>query len=262
MKQWNGLLKKEWLLMKEWVYGFMVSVAIIVVLLTIGLTVVSIDGLTPTAVIGIAVITWVLVVLFLPLTVLLNSFRKEWDRPDIWLHSEGSIFKLFGSKFVFASLVGLLSIVLPILLLLISFAIFGAFANEFTVTELIIFAVTLFYSFYMTALLIAATGLFLAVLYQLIKPAVKGMAIPILVVLFIAGSWLLEKMKATLLYAKITSFGPIGDPSKEEFYVEKEGFFIGPTEPVVYTGDIVISLLTVFVLFVVAAVLFEKKVRL
>lgn len=262
MKQWNGLMKKEWLLMKEWFYGFVISVIISAVILTVGLMAVAIESSTKTAIVAITVIIWVLIILFLPLIILLNSLRKESGRPDVWLHSGESIFKLFGSKFVFASLGGLLSILLPAVSLFIYLVISGSTINEFTFTELVIFAGALFFLFFASSLLIASTGLFFAVLYQLIKPYVKGLAIPVLIVFFIVAAWLLERIKASSLFEKITSFGPIGDPSKEDFYIEKDGFFVGPTEPVIYTGNILITILSVMFLFVTAALLFEKKVRL
>jgi len=79
---------------------------------------------------------------------------------------------------------------------------------------------------------------------------------------FIVLAWANEKVNSSVLYEKITTLGLIGDPSKDSYYIERGNFFIGPTEPVIYSGEILLSFVYIVVLFVVSTVLFEKKVRL
>jgi len=262
MKQWNGLLKKEWSLMREWIYGTVITTIILIGAATIVLSLFTRNEASPLPLVGIAIILFIIISLFLPVAFLLNSLWKEWRRSDIWLHSTSSACKLFGAKAVFAAGLGAMIMIVPGLLVLIYGGIFGSPLIELTSVELTFFIVILIITFYTLSIMIMSVGLFLGVFHQLIKPFMKGFAMPITIIFFGLMSWVYQRVEGLALYKKIVSFGPIGDLSKEAFYIERDGFFMGPTEPVVYTGDILVSLLFIVILFVMSSVLFEKKVRL
>lgn len=262
VKQWNGLLKKEWSLMREWIYGTVVMVIVLLGAATIVLSLFTINEINSLPIAGIAIILFIIITLFLPVAFLLNSLWKEWKRSDIWLHSTCSACKLFGAKAFFAGGLGALIMFVPALLFLIYVGVFGSPLVELTSRELTISIAILIPTFFTGSIMIMSVGLFLGVFHQLIQPFVKGFAIPITIVFFSLMSWVYQRVEELSFYKKIVSLGPIGDLSKEKFYIERDSFFIGPIEPVVYSGDILLNLLFIAVLFVMSSVLFEKKVRL
>lgn len=262
MNQWNGLLKKEWAMMKSWLYGLTAIALFLMLALGYGLFGFLGENVTRSDITAIAIIFWLFIILFFPAVILLTSFGKEFKQPDVWLHSEGSIFKLFGSKLFFAAVAGLVTLILPAILLFI-YAIFSTTIIEgLPMSELFLLVGVIFYSFYGVSLLIACYGLFFGVLYQLLRPYIARFTIPVLIVLFALLSAVTQKIGATPFYEKIKTFGPIGNLSGEAFYVEKENFYLRSAEPVIYTGDILITGVAIVLLFVTASILFEKKVRL
>ena len=262
MKQWNGLLKKEWVTMREWLYGNAVIAILLMLVASFGLSMLIEGKVNVFLILGIVIIIWIITSIFLPVVILLNSLWKDWNRPDLWLHSTSSIYKLFGSKSIFAIIVGAVNVLIPTSLLLIYALFWGSPLFELSFGELVFFVWLLVFAFFTASIMIMCTGLFFGVFYQLIKPVVKGFTVPITVILFVILAQTFERVKVTTIYQKVAAFGPIGDPTREKFYIERGNFFIGPTEPVVYTGDVLLSLLFILLLFVVSTVLFEKKVRL
>lgn len=262
MKRLHGLLKKEFALMKGWLYGTLLMSIVLMAIAGVGTSTRSVEWINNSMIFGFVFLVLICIYLFIPMIVLLESLKTEWQRADIWLHSPSTIFQLFGSKVLFSGFVGLINIGISVVLFLVYAGIFGSPVVELSFNDLIIFIAILVYSFYTISLLIMCLGLFFRVLYHLIKPTMNSFAMPVLVLLFIVLAWTNEKVKSTVLYEKITTLGPIGDPLKEPFYLEKGMFFIGPTEPVIYSGEILLSLVYLVILFVVSAVLFERKVRL
>ncbi|MCZ2259111.1 hypothetical protein [Sporosarcina sp. G11-34] len=255
MKQWNGLLKKEWVSMKGWLYGtvgasilFVLIIPFVVSMFVKGVFDVLLFALIP---------SWILFSLILPVIVLLNSLKKETGRLDIWLHSPVSIFKLFGVKAIFAGFVGAVNLFFATFVgsiqlsnsnLDIDFAFSGA-------------GVVFIFVLFLVSLMAMCIGLFARVLYLVIEPSVKVFAIPILVGFFFVVSWIFQRIEGTMIYEKITTFGPIRSVSKNGFSIEKEQFFFEANETIFHTGDLLVNVLFTILLFVTSAVLFEKKVR-
>lgn len=262
MKRWNGLLKKEWLLMRSWLRGTVILSVILIGLSAFGLSVFVEKGFNFIPIFGFSMLFFVLISLFLPVSILLNSLWKEWKQSDVWLHSTSSAFQLFGAKVVFAATCGAVIVFMPALLFLIYVSIFGSPVVELSPGELRNFVVHFVCSFYTASIMIMVVGLLIGVFYQLMKPVMKGFTVPIIIVFFLIVNVIYEYMKESSLYQKVATFGPIGDPSKEPMMIERENFFMGPIEPVVYTGDVLLSLLFIIILFVTSVILFEKKVRL
>jgi len=188
MKQWNGLLKKEWVLMRRWLYG---TVVIEILLMLVALLGSSISG--------IMVLVWLMTSLLLPVTLLLNSLWKDWKRTDLWLHSTGSIFKLFGSKSVFSTIVGALNVLIPTLLFLIYARIWGSPLYELSFNGLVTFTSLLAITIFTASIMIMCGGLFLIVFAQFIKPFAKGFTVPITVLFFLVFAWVFEWLKELTL---------------------------------------------------------------
>ena len=206
-------------------------------------------------------LVWMAASVFIPTVMLLISLGKEMNRPDIWLHSASSVFKLFGVKAVFAGLVGFVNMMIPILVIIIESRFF-VHLMDFSFKTILEIGVPMFFIFYMISLLVMCIGLFFGVLYQLMKPVAKGFSIPNVVLLFLFSSWLIERITATVAYKKISNFGPIKGPWEGGFNTYEESFSFDIDTTPFYVGDILLNLLFAVFLFITAVVLFEKKVRI
>ena len=260
MKQWNGLLRKEWAAMSGQFYASVVASILFVGLIPFGSRLFN-WGLDVLELSLISSLTWMIICIFIPTIILLISLGKEMNRPDIWLHSGASIFKMFGSKAVYAALVGVVNLVIPFIAIIIG-SRFSAFPLELTFKMALQVGSLFFISFYITSLLIMGTGLFFGVLYQLTKPVMRGFALPNVVILFLISSWLVEWITTKSFYKELTSFGAITNPGEEIFTIVKGNFFFEIDTVVFYTGDILVDLVVGVLLFITAVVLFEKKVRI
>ena len=261
MKQWNGLMKKEWVSMKGWLYWTVGASILITFIIPFvlpmfleGSVIALISGLIP---------FWILISLILPVIVILNSLKKEMGHPDIWLHSPVSIFKMFGAKAVFAGIVGIVNLVIVIFLGLLHFKL-STIEMDFISTLGVLG--TFILVFFMVSLMVMCIGLFVKVLYYVIKPYMKVFTIPFLFVFIFASAWtierIIEKVKGTAIYEKVSTFGPIGNPSKGGFFIEREHFFFELDETIFHIGDLLVNSFCIGLLFITAAVLFERKVRL
>ncbi len=255
MQQWNGLLKREWASMSITFYASVLATTMFTLLIpfTNHLFNWGIDFLEILFGIGIM---WMTLSIGIPAVIFLISFLKEMQRPDVWLHSTASIFKIFGSKAVFGAFVGLTNWVITIIVSAIGLIISGyQFGPTFK-------AIVLLYTLmYLQSLLVLCASIFAAVLYQLIKPVVKGLVAAVLLLLFWISLTLVEKVSASPLYQKISTFGAVKGPSEGVYHFGAD-FFREIDDIVFYAGGIFLSLLVGILLFAVAVTLFEKKVRL
>ena len=260
MKQWNGLLKKEWSVMSGQFYATIVASILFTLLIPFGSTLFNwgLNGLMLSFVLSII---WVLASLFIPTIMLLISLGKEMNRPDIWLHSTASIFKLFGSKTVFAGFVGFVNMAIPMLVIIVESRYIDLLV-DFQFNTILELWGLLFFILYMVSLPIMCTGLLFGVLYQLIKPMIKGFSGPVVVILFLFSSWVLERVTSTTIYEKMTSLGPVIGLDKSIFKIAQENHFFEIDVTVVHTGPILMDVLFAVFSFIIAVVLFEKKVRI
>mgnify|MGYP001795354157 CR=1 FL=1 len=118
MKQWNGLLKKEWLSMNGQFIATIVASVLFIVLFPFGSNFFNF-GLDAMQVSLIMSLIWMVASMFIPTIILLISLGREMHRPDIWLHSKAPIYKMFGSKAVFGVLVGAVNLVIPLVAIII-----------------------------------------------------------------------------------------------------------------------------------------------
>ena len=173
MKQWNGLLKKEWFAMKGWFYGSIITQLCVVLFLSFSSTFLM-KEVSMMEILPIFSGIWGLMLsVILPTTVLLVSLNKEMQRPDIWLHSTASTVKLFGVKMLFASMIGFVNVVFPLIIVLVG-SKFSGFPIAILFNEVFQFGTHSALMFFLLSIFIMCIGLFLGVLYQLLKPVVKG----------------------------------------------------------------------------------------
>ena len=103
MKQWNGLLKKEWVTMK---WPLLVSAVLgIIVMSFVPHLIVNFFGIE-VHVFEVALVIcfiWAGASVLAPVTALFIMLEREMKRPDVWLHSTASIFKLVGVESAFCN---------------------------------------------------------------------------------------------------------------------------------------------------------------
>lgn len=92
MTSWNGLLKKEWVLMRHSLVTFIVVFVVI-----------AVSAFTPMAVGGIMdgvelTQMFSVMLIFMAASLFLHSLQTDTKQPDVWLHSPFSIVKLLGVK--------------------------------------------------------------------------------------------------------------------------------------------------------------------
>ena len=258
VKQWNGLLKKEWLAMNGWLYGSITTLFIAILVIPFASSFIF-DELSTLEISPIFSFVWVAFSILLPTVILLASLNREMVRPDIWLHSTAPTAQLFGIKMLFASIIGLVNVLLPSIIVLIQSG-FAQFPLELPFKTLLQLVSTIGFMFFLIAIFIMCTGLFLGVIYQLLKPVVKGFAGPIVVIIFLLLSWLQTRITESTIYTKIAHYGRF---NLEYNYInQKENFFFEFASSEIYAGELLINFVMATVFFIAAIVLFEKKVRL
>jgi len=98
MKSWNGLLRKEWVLMRYSLITFIVVFVVIAVSSFAPMAVGGImDGVELTQMFSI-------MLMFIGASLFLHSLQTDTKQPDVWLHSPFSIVKLLGVKVFMAIL--------------------------------------------------------------------------------------------------------------------------------------------------------------
>jgi len=243
MKQWNGLLKKEWSALKGWFYGSLLIQLCAVIFLSLA-SYYLFEEISLGVLLSIFSTFWTMFNVILPAIILFSSLNKEMVRPDIWLHSTAPTVKLFGVKMVFASMIGFVNILFPLI---------------FFLTESKSSVVIVIMSF-LLSIFILCTGLFLGVLYQLLKPVAKGFSGPIVVMIFLFLSWLQVRLAESEIYTKITHFGRLNHEVTYE--VTKESFTFEFYNMEIHTGELLIDTMIAILFFITATTLFDRKVRL
>ena len=170
--------------MKEWFYGSIITQVCIVLFLTFFSTFI-IEEVNLMEIMQIfSGLLGLMLGILLPITVLLVSLNKEMQRPDIWLHSTARTVKLFGVKMLFGSMIGFVNVVITLIIVLIA-SRFSGFPIVILFNEVLQIGATAAVMFFLLSIFIMCTGLFLGVVYQLLKPVVKGFSGSIVVIIFL-----------------------------------------------------------------------------
>jgi len=264
MKSWLGLLWKEWLLLR-WGVGLIAVLSFFVILvgpLAIQkLFDVPGDYFSQAMVLGGI---WLVLHLFVGLFLLFTSLGNEMKQPEIWLHSPVPMAGLVGAKVAFASTITAASLLWNGLLLGIAFYLSeggGTIPYENGVLPLLSVMVALF----LRSLFVMGLGFFFWSFYQVLHARIgKFLGATASNILFFISIFLWEKVRVSGILDPLKAFGPVKWTDAAFFNESDSYFFMGiAPEGVAFTigGVLVYGMVTV-ALFMVGAVLFEKKVRL
>lgn len=264
MKQLKGLIKKEWALMRLW----LVILCILNTLGIVGIPIllnIWIEDLPifRTAIILVGI--WLFFSYLIATILFLTSLQLDMKKPDIWLHTESSIYKLIGIKLASATVITSLSLLWIELLLVILQAV-NADPEFMTFGQLLEMQVYVLGGIFFYILLNLIIVLFFWVIYHLMRPFVKGFSLIISFSLFIASSIFLSMSSNVEFFQKIPRFGGVNIPVpsfieqlKNLNNIENLTVFV---EPTIYVSDIFLITAFAIILFWGSALWFEKKVRM
>ena len=260
MKQWNGLLKKEWVTMK---WPLLVSALLgIIVMSFVPHLIVNFIGIEA-HVFEVALVIcfiWAGASVLAPVIALSIMLVREMKRADVWLHSTASIFKLVGVKVFFATLIGAVGLLIPTTVLAVQYALFNS--TTFIFDDLLFFGSIFIVVIFAVSITFMSIGFFIWVIDLLMKPYLKGFSIVATIIILLISSRLYAKFVLSELYEKLILIGPIDIMKIKNPKINVDFVYFDHTETFFYTGEILFDLFFTVVMFIVAALLFEKKVRL
>ena len=260
MKQWNGMVRKEWVTMK---WPLIVSALVAITVMAVFPFLITGFLATEVHVFEFALVIcflWAGASVFAPVTALFTMLGSEMKRPDIWLHSNASIFKLIGSKAFMALMIGVGGLLIPTTVLAVHYAL--SKSTMFSFDELLFFGTIFIVICFAASIVFMSVGFFFWVINRLQKPYVKGFSIVITIILFLISARVYGQFVLSELYQKLVMVGPIDLLALINPAIVMDFVYFEHTETLFYTGEILFSAFSTVALFVVAAVLFEKKVRL
>lgn len=260
MQQWNGLLRKEWVTLKAPLIVIALFAVATMLFLPILITHFWWEGVEVFELALIMCTLWAVASTLAPVVTLFIMLEREMKRPDVWLHSNASIFKLVGSKVVFAVIIGIGGLLISPIALAVQYAIFRSSTLSFE--ALLFYGSVFIVVIFVASLSILCTGFFFWVLYRLMVPIIKGFVIIVLFILFGISSWAVESIRNSDIYTKLVKVGPIDLLKLKNPNLDIGNAYLEVTSTTFYTGEIVYNVLFTVFVFVIAAVLFEKKVRL
>ncbi|MBB4824610.1 hypothetical protein HNO89_001834 [Sporosarcina luteola] len=260
MKQWNGLLLKEWLQVKWQLIGSFILFGLGLVGLPLFLSsVVGLLNASPFEIATVVCFVWAAFSIFVPFFTFLMLFYRDMRKPDLWLHSTASIYKLIGVKMVLSTLVGLASFLLAVVVVAIWFL--------FTKQPFILFDELLFYGslfisvVFLGSICIMIIGFFFVVLDQLVKPYIKGFSFIVTLLLFLLSSRLYTIFISSRFYEIVILRGKFDVLNFKNQKINLQNSYYEITGTTFYIGEWIFELACLLLLFMVGAMLLEKKVR-
>lgn len=261
MKQLRGLLMKEWIQMKGWLYVLLLMGAIILFvgptslkrILVLEDSIGTIGFMTGLSLIFLHSI----VVLFMFLTTL----GKDMARQDIWFHTPASMFKLIVAKLIFSVFVVSVSIVF------ISTITFGYLSMTLESTtpilEVVKFALLVDGAIIWGSIYVACIGFFFWVIYQTLRMKIRAIAGPLTIVLFFFINYWWDKILSIPFFTNL--FSMMGDIPFQRLsasdLVEKTFSFDLYVGPSLQLGELLFTVITTILLLILSVIWFEKKVR-
>ena len=261
MKQFRGLLMKEWIQMKGWLYVLLVMGAFILVVGPTSLK--RVFGLADS--IGtIGFMTGLTLIFFHSIVVLLmfiTTLNKDMARQDIWFHTPASMFKVIVAKLIFSVFVVSVSIVF------ISTITFGYLSttleNTTTKLEVINFALLVDGAIIFGSMYVACIGFFFWVIFHTIRMKIRMLAGPITIILFFFINYWWDKILSSPFFTNL--FSMMGDIPFERLsasdVMEKTFSFDLYVGPSAQLGELLFIAITTILLFVLSVIWFDKKVR-
>lgn len=260
MKQWNGLMRKEWVQWK-WQLIFAIGLAIIALLVlptVFGKITEDVEIVFEmTMMISFMVM---MVGMIVPVICFATMFNRDIKLPDLWLHTTASTYKLIGVKLLMAAFIGAISLLVPAAVVALRFAISGT--QWVTFDELAFFGTSSLLFFFSISLMLLIVGFFFIVIDRLIKPFLKGFSIVVTGLLFVLSARLYGEVTASGLYDRVFHTGKLNLLEMKNTKLE-----IGESSSLymnfdIYVGDVLFVTALSVILFFLAIKLFEKKVRI
>ena len=129
---------------------------------------------------------WAGASVFAPVTALFTMLEREMKRPDVWLHSNASIFKLVGAKACWHLMIGVVGLLIPTIVLAVQYALFKS--AMFTFNELFFFGTIFIVLVFAVSIIFMSVGFFFWVIDRLMKPLLKGFSIVVTIILFLIST--------------------------------------------------------------------------
>ncbi|MGN7386114.1 hypothetical protein [Sporosarcina sp. SAFN-015] len=260
MKQWNGLLHKEWV---QW-RG---QIIVLVILLLAGLFILpSLAKVLAIGEISVFEITMAIgfiaagACILVPVIAFSMMFNKDMKRPDIWFHSTASTVKLVGVKMLMSAGMGLAYLLATVLVVAIRYAITPQ--PEAIFNELLFYGSLLIIGVFLASIQFMVYGFFFIVIDQLLKPFLKGFSFVVTLILFIISARIYGEVTGSNLYDKFIRVGSFDLMSLKNPVIDLQYDYFTVTNTVLYAGEIIFAVLFTVGLFYLAIALFEKRVRL
>lgn len=263
MKKWNGLFMKDWMLMRGWFYASVAATVLLAFVLPI-VAVFYLDTSSNLLSEGLMFSSpfWLVLNVFTPTIILVVSLGKELGSPDIWLHSPVSVFELFGAKVLFSIITGVINFLLSLLLVTILFSFrWEPIQIVFDIDMINVWVLFMGIMFFASIMLVFLV-LFFRVLYIVLRPYTRKLTPAVLFCFIFLLSWLEKTVTSTQLYQKVSETGKIGSVSDMRFDLVEETTYFTVSASNFYVGETLLHLVFAGLLFIIAAVLFERKVRL
>lgn len=259
MKQWNGLMRKEWSTIRMPLMVGVIFLFIGFLLVIVGFGNIAKEQVNLFEASIAFSFFWYFFSTFIPTIVLLILVEKDVKQSDVWLHTPASATKLIGTKAVYAAVIGLIAYAIPSFL---NFCFYFFEQPPIRLSELLLIGVIVVTAMYIASLGTMGSVFFMWVLYRLMKPYVKAFAIPL--TLSIAVIWTIfhAAFMMSSFYEKYIAVWPIDLSFLKNLQYESFSFHFTAQQSTLFLGSIIFEM-TLWLFFIIIGLrLFESKVRL
>jgi len=260
VKQWNGLLHKEWV---QW-RG---QIIVVIFLLLAGLFILPyFAGVLAVREVPVFEITLIIgfvaagSCILVPVIAFSMMFNKDMKRPDLWFHSTASTVKHVAVKMVMSAGMGLAYLLVTVLVVAIRYSITPQ--PEAIFNELLFYGSLLISTVFLASIQFMVYGFFFIVIDQLLKPFLKGFSFVVTLILFIISVRIYGEVTGSDFYEKFIQVGSFDLMSLKNPMIDLQYDYFTVTNTVLYAGEIIFAVLFTVGLFYLAIALFEKRVKL
>lgn len=261
MSQWKGLLWKEWIIYKTFVYlAIIVSTLGILVGPLLIQRIFNVEQNFGIHVLIISAISGCLHVMGM-LFLFFSSLERDMKRPDIWFHTPASSFKLVGAKLFSMSLFTLLSLACSGVVTTIASLLFSKY-NVIPISTVMKLEIGLIIAVIFSTITFTIGIFAMWVVARLIRPINVAISNVVAVILYFLGFHNYSKFVESNFYKSLTGYGEVdlpqlslGEVSSKDFYMTYQ------VSNNIFMGEIVFEILFFTCLFIVSVYAFDKKVR-
>ncbi|MEI4771052.1 hypothetical protein WAX74_15625 [Psychrobacillus sp. FJAT-51614] len=261
MSQWGGLLWKEWMIYKTFIYlAIIVNIPVVVLgPLLIG----RIFNVEQNYGIHVLIISAMLGFLYVlgMVFIFFSSLEREMKRPDIWFHTAASSFKLVGAKLVSISLYNIILLACIGIATIIASLLFSKF-NVVPISSVIKLELGLIITVILSTITFTIGIFAMWVVARMIRQINAIFSNVVAVILYFIAFHYYTKFIESNFYRNLTDYGAVKLPEIGLGEVSSENFYITYHLPDnIFIGDIVFEILFFTFLFIVSVYAFDKKVR-